>query len=144
MKLPSNELPYIDEHAIRIPASRELVWTALQQYVETSMRLSPSNPLVRLLGAEPPEACELSESTPAEHLTLVGHHRFSQYMLAFELTDAINGTTHLRAQTYAVFPGILGRVYRALVIDSRAHVVATNHVLRSVKRMTIDLAKAAR
>jgi threonine dehydrogenase-like Zn-dependent dehydrogenase len=33
------ELPFVDEHTIRIAASRELVWTALQRYVATSLRV---------------------------------------------------------------------------------------------------------
>lgn len=142
MRLASSELPYVDEHAIRIPASRELVWTALQRYVVTSLRIAPSNPLVRILGTEPPSGFEVSETALAERLTLVGRHRFSQYMLAFELTDARDGATQLRAQSYAAFPGIRGRVYRGLVIDTRAHVVATNHVLRSIRRLSIELTAA--
>jgi hypothetical protein len=56
----------------------------------------------------------------------------------FELDDDCSGTTRLRAQTYADFPGVRGRIYRALVIGTRGHVLATNHVLRSVKRRVVD------
>ena len=38
-------------------------------------------------------------------------------------------------QTYAAFPGVRGRVYRALVIGSQGHAVATNGMLRSVRRL---------
>jgi hypothetical protein len=134
MRHSNGELPYVDEHAVRIAASREQVWIALQHYAATSLRLSDRSPLARLLGTEPRAGFEVAESAPTESLTLVGSHRFSRYMLRFELSDAGEGATQLRAQTYAVFPGFGGRVYRAMVIGSRAHVVATNRMLRSVRR----------
>jgi hypothetical protein len=125
--------------AIRMVASRELVWTALQRYVVTSPRIAEGSPLARILGTEPRAGFEVSESVPAERLTLVGRHRFSRYKLAFELTDATEGATQLRAQTYAAFPGVRGRVYHALVIGTRVHVVATNHVLRSIRGLSTEL-----
>jgi hypothetical protein len=132
------ELPYVDEHAITIAAPREHVWSALQHYAATSLRIHEDNPIARLLGTEPRAGFEVEESAPTQSLTLVGRHRFSRYMLKFELTDAGQGATQLRAQTYAQFPGFRGQVYRALVIGSRAHVVATNHVLRSVRRLSLE------
>jgi hypothetical protein len=65
---------------------------------------------------------------------MAGRHRFSQYRLVFDLSGIPNGETLLGARTYAAFPGVHGRAYRALVIGSRAHVVATRHILRSVQR----------
>jgi len=131
-----DELPYVDEHAIRIAASRELVWSALQRYAATSLRIPEGNPIARLLGTEPRAGFEVLESAPTHSLTLVGRHRFSRYMLTFALTDGAEGATELRAQTYALFPGVRGQVYRALVIGTRAHLVATNHILRSVRRLS--------
>jgi len=58
-------------------------------------------------------------------------------MLAFEVSDASDGATQLSAQTYAEFPGVRGRAYRALVIGTRAHVVATHHILRSIRRLAL-------
>ena len=136
MALTNADLPYVDEHAIRIAASRELVWTALQRYVITSLRIAEGNLLVRLLGTEPRAGFEVSESVWADRLTLVGRHRFARYMLAFELIDSAEGITQLRAQTYAAFPGVRGRIYRVLVIGTRAHVVATRHILRSIRRQS--------
>ena len=130
------ELPYIDEHAIRIEEPRERVWTTLNQYVDSSLASGKANPLTRLLGTEPPSGFEISESVPTERLTLAGRHRFSRYSLVFELADAADGATHLRARSYAAFPGISGRIYRALVIGTRLHVVATNHLLRSIRRLS--------
>ncbi|MPZ95316.1 MAG: hypothetical protein GEU96_10500 [Propionibacteriales bacterium] len=138
---PAGSLPYVDEHAIRIPAARELVWTALQRYVATDLLIAHGNPLARILGTEPHAGFEVSESTWGESLALVGRHRFSRYLLRFELVDATAGDTHLRAQTYAAFPGVRGRVYRALVIGTRAHDAATTHVLRSIRRQSVHLAR---
>lgn len=137
MTSAETDLPYVDEHAIRIAAPREEVWAALQRYVAGGLGISEGNPLAKVLGAEPQSGFEISESEAPERLTLTGRHRFSRYLLRFELTPASDGTTHVRAQTYAAFPGIHGRVYRALVIDSRAHVVATNRILRSLRRRTV-------
>lgn len=139
MALANVDLPYVDEHAIRIAASRELVWIALQRYVITSLHIAEGNLLARILGTEPRGGFEVSDSVPAERLTLVGRHRFSRYMLAFELTDSAEGTTQLHAQTYAAFPGVRGRIYRALVIGTRAHLIATCHILRSIRRQSIAL-----
>lgn len=142
MALAHADLPYVDEHVIRIAVSRELVWTALQRYVLTSLHLGEGNLLARILGTEPRAGFEVSESVRAERLTLVGRHPFSRYMLAFELTDVMRGTTQLRAQTYAVFPGVRGRIYRALVIGTHAHLAATRHILRSIRRQSIALTAA--
>jgi len=132
------ELPYVDEHAIRIAAPRELVRSALQHYAAKSLRIAEGNLIARLLGTEPRAGFEVAESAPGESLTLVGRHRFSRYMLVFELTDGAEGATQLHAQTYAEFPGLSGRVYRALVIGTRAHVLATNRILRSVRRLSLE------
>lgn len=134
--LPAPDLPYLDEHAIRIAAPREAVWAALQQYVTTSLGVAERHPLGRLLGTEPRSGFEVAESAPTERLRLAGRHRFARYVLAFELTDAGLDATQLRAQSYAAFPGLRGAIYRASVVGTRAHVVATNHILRSIRRLS--------
>jgi hypothetical protein len=80
---------------------------------------------------------EIAERASPDRLTLVGRHRFARYQLAFDLTDAADGTTHLRATTHAEFPGLRGRAYRTLVIGTRAHVVATTRILRSIRRRAL-------
>jgi len=72
-------------------------------------------------------------ASPSE-LFLAGSHRFSRYALLFRI-DVINtGSSRLRAETRAAFPGLSGAVYRALVIGTRAHVVALRRLLAGVKR----------
>lgn len=138
----NTELPYVDEHSVRIPVSRDAVWAALQRYVASSLSGAEGSPLTKILGTEPRAGFEVLDSVPTDRLTLIGRHRFSRYMLTFELADATVGATQLRAQTYAAFPGMHGRVYRALVIGTRLHVVATNHLLRSIRRLSIEAAEA--
>lgn len=43
--------------------------------------------------------------------------------------------TSRRAVTYARFAGLHGRIYRALVIGSGGHALATRRMLRSIKRV---------
>lgn len=130
------DLPYLDEHTLTVAAPRERVWTALQQYAATRLRVAPDGLLARALGTEPPAGFEVADSTPHERLALSGRHHFSRYLLVFDLSDAPDGATRLRATSYAAFPGPHGRVYRALVIGTRLHVVATTRILRSVDRLT--------
>jgi hypothetical protein len=135
------QLPYVDEHAIRIAAPRDVVWDALQRYVERTLTGTNGSALTSLLGTQPPAGFGVERSEPPDRLSVTGRHRFARYELAFELADARGGATQLRAQTYAAFPGPHGRVYRALVIGTRAHVVATTRVLRAVRRLSVDPAR---
>ena len=132
------DLPYIDEHAITVSAPREQVWAALNRYVESSLSRAEGSPLTKILGTEPRGGFEVAEALPTESLTLVGRHRFSRYMLVFELANGVDEATQLRAKSYAAFPGLHGRVYRALVIGTRLHVLATNRLLSSIRRLSID------
>jgi hypothetical protein len=116
------------------------VWTALQHVVVAELLLSDRNPLGWVLGTEPRAGFEVSTTSPGERLTLGGRHRFSRYLLTFVLADAADGATQLRALTHAAFPGVRGRIYRALVIGTPAHRVATRRILRSIRRRSIDLA----
>lgn len=130
-------LSYIDEHAIRIDAPRGRVWEGLQGYVDAFLRSAEHSALGGLLGAHPRAGFAVDGVEPEHRLSLAGQHRFSRYDLVFELGETRDGSTQLRAQTYADFPGLRGRLYRALVIGTRGHVLATNHILRSVKRQTL-------
>ncbi len=132
-----SELPFVDEHSILIPASRDHVWSALRRYVDSTLGVSARNPLTRILGTDPPAGFEVEREIPGEQLDMAGRHRFSRYRLVFELVDAADNETQLSARTYAEFPGLRGRVYRALVIGTRLHVLATNQILRSIRRAAL-------
>ena len=126
-------LPYVDEHSIRIPVERERVWTALQSYVATSLRFHRGNPLALILGTEPRAGFEVTATSTLERLSLSGRHRFSHYLLRFDLDDDGSEGTLLRATTFAEFPGLHGRVYRGLVIGTGGHAAATRHILRAIR-----------
>jgi hypothetical protein len=130
------ELPFIDEHAIELDVPRAEAWQAVSRQAE-SMRHSVPGPAGKLLGAEPKGGFEIGASEPPEQLELVGRHRFSRYRLAFVLDDSERGGTRVSARTFAEFPGIHGRTYRALVIGTGLHVVATRRILGSIKRRTV-------
>ena len=128
--------PFVDEHQIRILAPRDLVWTTLRRYA-SSLGLGERNPLARLWGAEPPTGFEVSREVPYQQLGLAGRHRFSRYLLVFELGELPGNETLLSAKTYAEFPGLHGAVYRALVIGTRFHVVAVKRMLRSIRSSSL-------
>jgi hypothetical protein len=135
-------LPYIDEHATDVGAAPpERVWHALTEVLR--QQLSGGERIARVLGCEPAAASphfdggldqmlpgfRVAESEPGHRLTLRGRHRFSQYELTFLLDDG-----RLRAQSYAAFPGLHGRLYRAAVIGTRGHRLVTRRLLRQVAR----------
>ncbi|MFL0178278.1 MULTISPECIES: hypothetical protein [unclassified Mycobacterium] len=129
----TSDLPYIDEHTLRIDAPRSRVWSALQRYVEAMLHGNERNPLLAPLGLRPRAGFAVAESVEQQRIVLAGQHRFSRYRLVFELTDDQAGATRLHAHSYAAFPGLHGGIYRALVIGTRMHVVATNYLLRGIR-----------
>lgn len=139
-------LPFIDEHSVRVHAARDAVW---HQLLRAFGRESghAARTLVRLLGADPSEAAgQLPEvgatlpgfavvaAQPAERLELAGRHRYAEYALVITLTAGADGRTLLAARSHARFPRLQGRVYRALVIDSRGHRVLVRRMLRAIAR----------
>ncbi|OBK25809.1 hypothetical protein A5634_25960 [Mycobacterium asiaticum] len=114
-------LPYIDEHAIAIHASPDDTWSAL---LRKTCR-DPADPTTVPVGFK------LEEATAPRRLALKGRHLFAIYRLVFELDPEPHGV-RLRALTFAAFPGLRGRMYRALVIGSGGHRVVVRRMLRRV------------
>ncbi len=127
-----SELPHIDDHELRIDAPADVVYPVLREYVD-SIGAKEERVLALLLGTDPPSGFGVVEEVPGRLVRLAGRHRFSRYQLLFELDDVPGGTI-LRARSYGEFPGLRGRVYRAAVIGSRGHVLATRHLLKQVQR----------
>lgn len=134
------DLPYIDEHEISIPVPRDQVWTALYRYVTTSTGASDGRLLTRFIATEPPSGFQVAEEVPDERITLAGCHRFSRYALVFAFAEVADRTTMLRAKTHAAFPGLGGQAYRAMVIGTRVHVLATRHMLTTIQRLNSGMA----
>lgn len=136
-------LPYVDEHHQRIDAPADVVWTALLRVLRREMGRGAA--IARILGCDPARGTaefagrpgdavpgfRVVESEPGRRLALRGCHRFSSYALTF----LIDGD-RLRAQTHAEFPGLPGQLYRAAVIGSGGHRLATRRLLRQVVRAT--------
>lgn len=141
-------LPPIDEHATEIAADPPVVWDALLRVVEGSFGSARTGRGARALGCadgrpsgpRPLEAgsafpgFHVEKAEPSRELALAGSHRFSQYALIFRLEDLHGERTRLRAETRAIFPGLKGSVYRALVIGTRGHVFVTRRLLGAVRQ----------
>lgn len=140
-------LPFVDEHGVEIAAPPEVAWEALCRVAEGSFSSPAAARFARLLGCEPAATSgprplaegstvpgfAVARAEPGSELALAGRHRYSEYALVFRLT-ASDGTTRLRAETRAVFPGASGRLYRAAVIGTRTHVLVTMRLLNAVKQ----------
>lgn len=116
------QLPYIDEHAISVDASASETWSALLRV----MCRDPNDP------STVPVGFVLAESTPPARLALKGRHPFAVYRWVFELDPDGPRRTRVRAQTWAAFPGVHGKIYRALVIGSGAHRVVVRRTLKRI------------
>lgn len=143
-------LPYIDEHVTIVAAGPERTWAALLAVARASGGGAPPRPIARVLRLEPPRGSgdwdgedvtgvtlpgfRVEEATAPARLALRGRHRFSRYALAFEIDDAGDGRSRVRARSWAEFPGLPGRIYRALVIGSGAHRLVVRRLLRQVAR----------
>jgi hypothetical protein len=118
MRIDPDLLPYVDQHSTEVDSPPSRTWEALSRY-------SAALPYFAVGAGDPPR-----------ELVLIGAHRFSRYALIFRLDDLGGGRTRLRAETRAEFPGAKGSVYRALVIGTRAHVLATRGMLARIKALT--------
>ncbi len=149
MSLGADQLPHVDEHSLLVDASREATWEALLHVSEAMMSSAAAPRYARLVGCADTEASgprplaegsafagfHVAAAVAPEEFALAGSHRFSDYALIFRLEDGGDrGRTRLRAETRAEFPGLKGSAYRALVIGTRMHVLATSRVLAAVKR----------
>jgi hypothetical protein len=74
----------------------------------------------------------LDEARPAERFALKGRHPFAVYRWVFELDQAGPDHTRLHATTWADFPGLHGKVYRALVIGTGVHRVVVRWTLKRI------------
>lgn len=121
-------LPYIDEHAITVPADRATAWHAVLR----TMCSNPDDP------ETVPFGFVLETAEQPEHLALKGRHWFAVYRLVFLLADDPTGGTRVAAQTWAAFPGLTGRIYRALVIGSGGHRVVVRGMLKHIANQAIS------
>lgn len=74
----------------------------------------------------------LDEATPAKRFALKGRHPFAVYRWVFELDELAPRRTRVRSQTWAAFPGLHGKIYRALVIGSGGHRIVVRWTLKRI------------
>lgn len=148
MATSSERLPRVDEHSVEVEAIPLVVWNAVLRIVERSFSSRRSAWVARVLGcrdvdAAGPRPLTTGSAFPGFHvvateapreLALGGRHRFSSYALTFCLDELESGSTRLRAETRAEFPGVRGRIYRGFVIGTGGHVLVTRRLLGAVKR----------
>lgn len=140
-------LPRLDEHAIEIAAEATQVWAALLETVDglstRAATIFASAVACDDRRAAGPRPLEPGSTVPGFHvnavaigrnLVLGGRHRFSSNELVFRLEEVGAGRTRLRAESSGVFPGLLGRGYRLLLLRTGGHVAAVRRLLRAVQR----------
>lgn len=145
---PIESLPFIDRHSIIIAASPQPTWEAMLKIVAKVGEERRSRAIAKSLHCTPPVAegkwGEIGSTVPGFLVTravapavlaLMGEHRFSRYALIFRIVERHSGLTECSAETRAEFPGGKGRIYRGLVIGSHGHVVVTNSILRTIRKL---------
>jgi hypothetical protein len=126
-------LPFVDEQTWVIAAPAAAVWRAIEQ-VMTGPPGRAARRYGRLVGVRGERAFEVDRAEPPRRLVLVGEHRFARYALDFTIEYGGPGISVLMAETRAEFPGAAGRLYRALVIGSRAHAMVVRRLLARIAR----------
>jgi hypothetical protein len=116
------QLSYIDEHAISVAANRAEAWSALLRIICHD----PHDP------STVPTGFVLDEARPPERLALKGRHLFARYRWVFELDPEGPQRTRVRSATWADFPGLHGKIYRALVIGTGGHRVVVRLTLKRI------------
>jgi hypothetical protein len=145
---PIESLPFVDRHSITIAVSPQLTWDAMLVVVGKVGEERRSKALAKGLGCTPCDAegdwGEIGSSVPGFLVTravapavlaLMGEHRFSRYALIFRIVERNSGLTECSAETRAEFPGGKGKAYKGLLIGTRGHVVVTNSILRSIRKL---------
>jgi len=130
---PPAGLPFVDAHTRVVAAPAVAVWRAVERF--TTAGDSPAvTAYGRLVGVRGGRGFHVGRSEPPRRLELVGGHRFATYSLVFTVDDVADGRSVVRAETRAAFPGVAGRLYRALVVDSRAHALIVRRMLAGIAR----------
>ena len=148
MSRDSDGLQFIDRLGIEVEADPDTTWSALVEVLVGSLESRASHLAVRVLGSDELVASgprplvsgstlpgfRVVEAIEPRTLVLDGSHRFARNEMAFSLSGIGPDLTELAVVTRAEFPGPIGSIYRALVIGSGGHVVATRRLLKAVGR----------
>lgn len=145
---PIESLPFVDRHSIEIAATPQRTWEGLLEVVAHIGEERRARTLAKTLQCTPGEVegdwGEIGSKVPGFLVTravapavlaLMGEHRFSRYALIFRIVERPSGLTECSAETRAEFPGGKGKFYKGLVIGTHGHVVVTNSILRSIRKI---------
>lgn len=127
-------------------ASDRAVYEALSRHLARSLGTSAARVAGRVLGCAhrgmslttpPVEGQEASgfvvvQARAPISLVLEGRHRFASYRLSFTVDPLAAHRSKLSARTDALFPGIKGAFYRALVIGSGGHEIVVRRMIAAV------------
>jgi hypothetical protein len=128
-----SELPFVDVHATTVAATPGAVFDALER-IGPRIGTDPiSRTYARLVGTEDRGAFHVARSERPMVVVLGGSRRFSRYELVCRIEPEHGGSV-VRFETWAEFPGLGGRVYRAVVIGTGGHRVGMRLMLGSLKR----------
>lgn len=147
-------LPILDEHVVDVEAPVAHVWRELRGGLAAAFdrprgrrlaawlacrEMRADRPFDGRVGATVP-GFRVARVEPPRELALEGRHRFARYQLAFRIEPRGEGSL-LRAETRARFPGVRGRIYRALVVASGGHRIVIRRILRGLARRAERRAK---
>ena len=144
----SGDLPDIDEFDTTVEASASMVFQATATYLGRAFEGPGARTVGRILGCVnrgntytvPPLVGQeangfvVTKVVEPKVLVLEGQHRFSTYRLSFLVDPLAPLRAQLHARTEAVFPGMLGALYRVLVIGSGAHEIVVSRMLEAIAR----------
>ena len=147
MRAFHDDLPHIDEHSVVVDASADACWSSVIDVVARAFSGRATGLVARALGCAETAVAgprpitagstfpgfRVSVAEPPNELALEGSHRFSRYSLVFRVDPLGAARSRLRAETRAVFRPRLGRLYRALVIGTRGHVLVVRRLLASIR-----------
>jgi hypothetical protein len=142
-----SDLPHVDTHAVVVEVGPDAAWRAVSEAMggePSALSRAGARALgcrdVRPDGPRPlaqgSTLCgfRVARAAPPRELALEGRHRFSRYSLTFRVEPVEPGRARILADTRAVFPGLRGRLYRAAVIGTGGHVLATRRLLGGIAR----------
>jgi len=139
-------LPSIDEHEISLDVPPPVAWTAVVAVFGRLMTRPEWRLFAKAIRCKPDHAVGTAVAAgdalpgflvvrceaPTEW-ALEGQHLFSRYALTFRIAPVDSEHCRVAAHSSAEFPGVHGKMYRAVVIGSGGHAVGVRNILRSIK-----------
>jgi hypothetical protein len=146
MDIGSAALPCIDEHEISLNVPTPVAWTAVVAVFARLTARPAWRAFAKAIRCKPDHAVgtaiTVGEAVPGflvarceapTEWALEGEHLFSRYALTFRVTPVDGEHCRVVAHSSAEFPGLHGKVYRAMVIGTGGHAIGVRGILRSIR-----------